>query len=261
MKKSRFLLALTILTYVFLVGPMFVMLGTAVSADTSLSFPPSGFSLQWFVKAFTSESFQNGFKTSFGVSMAGTLAAMLLGVPAAYAMNKYRFKGKALINGLFISPTLIPAVVLGFALLKSFVPKLGGSIYSGLFVGYTLIAIPYIIRTTSSALANFDFSIEEAARSLGCNAPKAFFMTVIPNIRSGLMSAFILAFINSFNDVSIGVFVSSPGTMTLPTAMMSYVQGRLDPTIAAASVVLMMMTVLIMLVAEKLLGIKLQTTN
>ena len=184
MKKSRFLLVLTVLTYAFLIGPMFVMIGTAVNAQSSLAFPPSGFSLQWFVKAFTSGSFISGFKTSFTVSLAGTLLAMLLGVPAAYAMNKYRFPAKALVNGLFISPTLIPAVVLGFSLLKSFVPSLGGSIYAGLLVGYTLIAIPYIIRVTSSALANFDFSIEEAARSLGCSAPKAFFVSVIPNIRS-----------------------------------------------------------------------------
>lgn len=91
------------------------------------------------------------------------------------------------------------------------------------------------------------------------SAPKAFFASVIPNIRSGLMSAFILAFINSFNDVCIGVFVSNPGTMTLPTAMMSYVQGRIDPTIAAASVILMLMTIAIMVLAEKLLGVKLQT--
>lgn len=261
MKKSKFLLVLTILTYAFLIGPMLVMIGTAINAESSLAFPPKGFSLQWFEKAFSSPSFISGFKTSFAVSLAGTLLAMLLGVPAAYAMNKYRFPMKGLVNGFFISPTLIPAVVLGFSLLKSFVPNLGGSIYSGLLVGYTLIAIPYIIRVTSSALANFDFAVEEAARSLGCSAPKAFFKAVIPNIRSGLTSAFILAFINSFNDVSIGVFVSSPGTMTLPTAMMSYVQGKLDPTIVAASVVLMLMTILIMVLAEKLLGVKLQATN
>lgn len=261
MKKSKFLLFLTILTYAFLVGPMLVMIGTAINNGSSLAFPPTGFSVQWFAKAFSSESFLNGFKTSFIVSLLGTLAAMLLGVPASYAMNRYSFRGKSFINGLFISPTLIPAVVLGFALLKSFVSKVNGSIYGGLLAGYTLIAIPYIIRTSSSAMSNFDFSIEEAARTLGCNAIKAFFLTVIPNIRSGLVSAFILAFINSFNDVSIGVFVSNPGTMTLPTAMMSYVQGRMDPTIAAASVVLMVMTVMIMLLAEKLLGVKLRAAN
>ena len=259
MRKSKCLLELTLFTYLFLIGPMVVMIGTAFNGDSALSFPPNGFSLQWFENAFTSKSFLDGFKTSFVVSLFGTLLAMLLGVPAAYAMNKYKFKGKALLNGFFISPTLIPAVVLGFSLLKSFVPNLGGSIYAGLLVGYTLIGIPYIIRVTSSALANFDFSIEEAARSLGCSAPKAFFASVIPNIRSGLMSAFILAFINSFNDVCIGVFVSNPGTMTLPTAMMSYVQGRIDPTIAAASVILMLMTIAIMVLAEKLLGVKLQT--
>ena len=258
MKKSRVLLVITILTYIFLIGPMFVMIATSFSGSASLSFPPSGFSLQWYEKAFTSPSFQRGFVTSLSVSLLGTVLAMLLGIPAAYAMNKYAFPGKAVINGLFISPTLIPALVLGFSLLRSFVPQLGGSTYLGLLVGYTLIAIPYIIRTTSSALSNFDFSIEEAARSLGSGPIGGFFLTVIPNIRSGLMSAFILAFINSFNDVSIGVFVTSPGTMTLPTAMMGYIQGRMDPTIAAASVLLMLMTMLLMVLSEKLLGVKLR---
>lgn len=258
MKKSRLLLVITILTYVFLVGPMLIMVGTSFSGSAAVAFPPTGFSLQWYEKAFTSPSFQRGFVTSLSVSLLGTLAAMLLGIPAAYALNKYRFRGKGLINGFFLSPTLIPALVLGFALLRSFIPRMGGSIYLGLAVGYTLIALPYIIRTTGSAMSNFDFSIEEAARSLGTPAIPAFFLTVIPNIRSGLLSAFILAFINSFNDVSIGVFISSPGTMTLPTAMMSLIQGRMDPTIAAASVLLMLMTILLMTLSEKLLGIRLR---
>lgn len=139
MKKSKLLLVLTVLTYIFLIGPMLVMIGTAFNAGSALAFPPTGFSLQWFEKAFSSPSFIEGFKTSFVVSLGGTLLAMLLGVPAAYAMNKYKFPMKGLVNGFFISPTLIPAVVLGFSLLKSFVPSVGGSIYSGLLVGYTLI--------------------------------------------------------------------------------------------------------------------------
>ena len=186
MKKSKFLLVLTVLTYIFLIGPMFVMIGTAFNSESALAFPPAGFSFQWFEKAFSSASFIEGFKTSSIVSLAGTLLAMLLGVPAAYAMNKYRFPLKGLVNGFFISPTLIPAVVLGFSLLKSFVPSMGGSIYSGLLVGYTLIAIPYVIRVTSSALANFDFAVEEAARSLGCCAPKAFFKAVVLDLHRRL---------------------------------------------------------------------------
>ena len=258
MKKSRLLLVITVLTYVFLVGPMLVMVAVSFTASSAVAFPPEGFSLQWYQKAFTLPSFQRGFITSMTVSLLGTLLAMLLGIPAAYALNKYRFRGKALLNGFFLSPTLIPALVLGFSLLRSFIPRIGGSVYLGLMVGYTLISLPYIIRTTGSALSNFDFSIEEAARSLGTPAIPAFFLSVIPNIRSGLISAFILAFINAFNDVSIGVFISSPGTMTLPTAMQSIIIGRMDPTIAAASVLLMLMTILLMVLSEKLLGIKLR---
>lgn len=259
MKKSKTLLVLTLLTYVFLLGPMVVMIGASFTESSFLQFPPDGFTLSWYGKALGLTSFQNGFRVSFTVSMLGTVIAMLLGVPAAYAMNRYQYPGKQALNSIFISPTIIPAIVLGFALLKSFVPRVGGSIYMGLLIGYVLIAIPYVIRTTSSSLSNFDFSVEEAAVSLGCNRLKAFFLTVVPNIRSGLMSAFILAFINAFNDVSIGVFVSGPGVLTLPMAMLGYAESRMDPTIAAMAVLLMLMTTLIMFGAEKLLGVKLKT--
>lgn len=259
MKKSKALLVLTLLTYTFLLGPMVVMIGASFTESSFLQFPPQGFTLAWYEKAVNLTSFVNGFRVSFTVSLLGTMIAMLLGVPAAYAMNRYQYPGKQALSSIFISPTIIPAIVLGFALLKSFVPRVGGSIYAGLLIGYVLIAIPYIIRTTSASLSNFDFSVEEAAMSLGCNRLKAFFLTVVPNIRSGLMSAFILAFINAFNDVSIGVFVSGPGVLTLPMAMLGYAEARMDPTIAAMAVLLMLMTMLIMFAAEKLLGVKLKT--
>lgn len=259
MKKSKALLVLTVLVYVFLIGPMIVMIGASVTAGNALEFPPKGFSFKWYERAFSLDSFTDGFRVSLSVSLLGTVIALLLGVPAAYAMNRFRYPGKRFLNGIFISPTIIPAIVLGFALLKSFVPKVGGSIYTGLLIGYVLIGIPYVIRVTSSSLSNFDFAIEEAARSLGCGGIKAFFLSVLPNIRSGVLSAFILAFINAFNDVSIGVFVTGPGVITLPMAMLGYAESRMDPTIAAAAVMLMLMTVLIMFLAEKLLGVQLKT--
>ena len=259
MRKSKALLALTILVYTFLLGPMLVMIGSSFTTSAFMQFPPEGFTLAWYQKAFEIKSFMSGFETSFTVSLLGTVIAMFIGVPAAYAMNRYRYPGKQILNSVFISPTIIPVIVLGFALLKSFVPRIGGSLYTGLLIGYALIATPYVIRTTSSSLANFDFSIEEAAISMGAGRIKAFALTVIPNIRSGLMSAFILAFINAFNDVSIGVFVSGPGVLTLPMAMLGYAESRMDPTIAAMAVLLMLMTVALMFLTEKLFGMKLKT--
>ena len=258
MKRSKFLLVLTIAAYVFLLGPMVVMVGASFTTAKALKFPPEGFTLAWYANSLKLSSFADGFRVSLSVSLLGTVIAMLIGVPAAYAMNRYQYPGKQLLGNIFISPTIIPAIVLGFALLKSFVPRVGGSIYTGLLIGYALIALPYVIRTTSSALSNFDFAIEEAAISLGANWAKAFVLSVVPNIRSGLMSAFILAFINAFNDVSIGVFVSGPGVLTLPMAMLGYAETRMDPTIAAMAVMLMLMTMALMFIAEKLLGVKLR---
>ncbi len=259
MKKSKLLLVLTLLTYFFLLGPMLVIIGASFTTSNFMQFPPQGFTLDWYGKALSMPSFVDGFKVSFSVSLLGTLIAMAIGVPAAYAMNRYQYPGKQWLNSIFIAPTIVPAIVLGFALLKSFVPQIGGSIYAGLLVGYSLIAVPYVIRTTSSSLANFDFSIEEAAVSLGAGRLKAFALTVVPNIRSGLMSAFILAFINAFNDVSIGVFVSGPGVLTLPMAMLGYAETRMDPTIAATAVLLMLMTIVLVFLTEKVFGGKLKT--
>lgn len=114
--------------------------------------------------------------------------------------------------------------------------------------------LPFIIRVIGSSLSNFDFSIEEAAVSLGAGRLQAFFRVVLPNIRSGIMAAVLIAFLESFNNVDISVFMTGPGISTLPIQMLTYVQNYFDPTIAAISVVLMILTGLLMFVIERLMG-------
>jgi putative spermidine/putrescine transport system permease protein len=122
-------------------------------------------------------------------------------------------------------------------------------------IGHTIVILPYIIRVISSSLENFDYSIEEAAISLGAGGLKTFFIIILPNISSGMIAAFILAFINSFNNVPISIFLSGPGVSTLPIQMMSYVEYYFDPTVSALSVVLMIMTAILMFIIERTLGL------
>lgn len=255
MKKNKFLTLFVVLVYMFLFAPLVIIAMTSIGTENYIAFPPKGFSLQWFVTVFKSEAFLSSMLTSFIISGVATLAALLIGVPAAYGLSRYDFKGKGAIKSFFFSPLIIPGIVVGFSLFQFLLVKLNLSVTMSLFIGHTLVIIPYIIRVIGSSLEGFDYSIEEAAMSLGCKKSSTFFKVVLPNITSGVMAAFMLAFINSFNNVPVSMFLTGPGVSTLPITMMNYVEYNYDPTVSALSVILMILTVGIMYILEKTLGL------
>jgi putative spermidine/putrescine transport system permease protein len=254
-EKNRGLALFTFLLYVFLLGPLVIITIASFEPGTIMKFPPQGFSLKWYMNIFKVKMFMETFKTSIIVSLAGNLLALLLGVPAAYALSRFQFKGKDVLNAIFISPVLIPGIVLGFTMLKYLIVAYHLPIYAALLLGHTVIMLPFIIRVIASSLSNFDFSIEEAAQSLGANRIKTFFKVVLPNIRSGIIAAILIAFLESFNNVDISVFMTGPGISTLPIQMLTYVENHFDPTIAAISVVLMIFTAVLMFIIERLMGL------
>ena len=198
---------------------------------------------------------EGGERAAYWVYQFST-AALLLGLPAAYALNRYRFKGKELIKSLFLSPVLIPVIVLGFVMLRYVVNRFKLPAMPSLLIGHTILSSPYVMRVVTSSLANFDFSMEEAARILGAGNVYTFFHILLPNIKSGIVSACIMAIINSFNNVSLSAFLTSAGVSMLPIEMMAYVEYHFDPTIAALATLLMVITLGVMLVIEKTLGLK-----
>ena len=247
MKKSKFLTAFVVLVYIFLFAPLVIIAMTSIGTENYIAFPPKGFSLQWFMNVFTSESFMNSMITSLGISTIATVIALIIGMPAAYGLSRFDFKGKSLLKNFFFSPLMIPAIVVGFSLFQFLLVKLNLTV--------TLVIIPYIIRVVGSSLEVFDYAIEEAAMSLGCKKSQTFFKVVLPNITSGVMAAFMLAFINSFNNVPVSMFLTGPGVSTLPITMMNYVEYNYDPTVSALSVILMILTIGIMYILEKTLGL------
>jgi len=255
MLKNRVLAIFTSGVYVFLLAPLVIITGTAFGEATYLKFPPTGFSLRWIENIFKVEMFVNTFRISMQIAVVGTLCALIIGLPAAYALSRYTFKGKGMIQGLFLTPIIIPGIVFGFSLLKLLIIRFELPILPSLFIGHTVVILPYIIRVISSSLESFDFSIEEAAISLGASRFKTFFIVILPNVTSGIIAAFILAFINSFNNVPISIFLTGPEISTLPIQMMSYVEYYFDPTVSALSVVLMIMTAVLMLIVERTLGL------
>lgn len=249
------LIGVAALVYLFLMLPLVIVVGAALSDTTYLTFPPQGLSLRWFENIFEISAFRRTIVTSLQIALLGTLIALLIGIPAAYALNRFRIELPKWLGTLFVLPILVPEIVFGFALLKSFTVGTGAPIFLSLLIGHTLIVLPYVVRVISASLASFDFSIEEAAISLGSAPVKTFFTIVLPNVRAGVIAAFILAFITSLNDVSVSLFLTGPGISTLPIQILAHVEQFFDPTVASVSVLLMFLTVAVMAVVERTLGL------
>lgn len=249
------LIGFTVLVFIFLVGPLVIVVGSALSDTTYLTFPPQGLSLRWFENILAIDAFRRTILTSLQVAVISTFVALVIGIPASYAMSRYRIQLPGWLSTLFVLPVLVPELVLGFSLLKNLAFQFNAPIYLSLIIGHTILILPYVIRVISASLASFDFSIEEAAISLGSPPLKTFFTVLLPNVRSGVIAAFILAFITSINDVSISIFLTGPGISTLPIQLLAHMEQFFDPTVASVSVMLMVLTVAVMAIVERTLGL------
>ncbi|QQM30406.1 ABC transporter permease [Martelella lutilitoris] len=253
--RSKFFIFLPLaLTLVFLIGPFIVIVMAGLSSGNNLAFPPPGLSLKWVIKVFSIESFRDSFAMSMFLAIFGTLAALILGIPASYAMSRYKVPGAETVRLIVSSPIIVPGIIVGLALLRYFVVPLSLSITLALFVAHTALILPYAVRVVSASLNNLRSDIEEAAILLGASRAGAFFRVVLPNIRGGVLSAFILGFVTSFNQVPVSLFLSGPGVRTLPIDMIGYMETTYDPSVAALAALLAFLSIGIVFVAERFLG-------
>jgi len=243
-----------LLVLIFLIGPFLIIVAASFSAGDTLAFPPQGFSFKWVLKVFTVESFRDSFVMSMFLAIGGTFAALLLGIPAAYAMSRYKLPFSETVRTIVSAPIIVPGIIVGLALLRYFVMPIGLSITLALFLAHTALVLPYAVRVVSASLNNLRSDIEEAAVLLGSSRLGAFFRVVLPNIRGGILSAFILGFVTSFNQVPVSLFLSGPGVRTLPVDMLGYMEIVFDPSIAALSSLLAFLSIGIVFAAERFLG-------
>ena len=243
------------LVLIFLIGPFVLICIAGLSAGETLAFPPEGLSLRWVIRVFEVESFRAAFVLSMALAIGATLIALLFGVPAAYALERYNPPGAAVIRNIVTAPIIVPGIIVGLALLRYLVIPMGIGIVPALFIGHTALLVPYAVRVVGASLVNLRPDIEEAAVILGASRFGAFRRVVLPNITAGIMAAFIIGFITSFNQVPVSLFLTGPGVTTLPVDMMFYMEFNYDPSIAALSGLLALMSLAIVMVAEKLLGL------
>jgi putative spermidine/putrescine transport system permease protein len=255
MRKQKGMTIIAILVFAFLFLPLLLIVVTSFGTAAAIQFPIKGFTLDWYGNALRSETMLESFKLSLIVGLLATILALLVGVPASYALARYTVKGKNLIKSFFLSPTVIPGIVVGYTLFQFIVVALGLPVFQGLLIGHFLISLPYIIRVVGSSMDQLDYSIEEVAWTLGCTRFRAFMQIVLPNVSSGIFAAFMLAFVNSFNNVPVSMFLSGPGVTMLPTSLLSYMEYNYDPTVSAISVMLMLLTIGLMYLIEKTLGL------
>lgn len=253
--NSRWLQYLVLtLVMLFLIGPFFIIVAAGLSAGESLAFPPQGLSFRWVIKVFQIDSFRESFALSMALAVFGTLAALILGVPIAYALARYKLPFGETLRTIVSAPIIVPGIIVGLALLRYLVVPLGVEVVTALFAAHTALILPYAVRVVSASLNNLRSDIEEAAVLLGASRLGAFFQVVLPNIRSGILAAFILGFVTSFNQVPVSLFLSGPGVRTLPIDMISYLETTYDPSVAALAALLAFLSIAIVFVAERFLG-------
>ncbi len=230
----------------FLIFPLFIVIPISFSSAEYLQFPPPGFSLQWYRNFFGSESWMTGLINSLKVASLTSVLASVLAIPAALTLSRQKFKGANIIYSFFISPLIIPVIIVAVAVFFHFSRmKLIGNLYA-LVLAHTIIAVPVVLVTASASLQVVDRNLEYAAMSLGANPLVTFFKVTFPLIRPGVISGALFAFIISFDEVVIATFLSTYRSLTLPKHMWSAIREEIDPTIAACSSLLILTAVLLL---------------
>jgi putative spermidine/putrescine transport system permease protein len=247
---KRLLACYNIAGYAFLLAPIVVVLVLSFSAGATVSFPPPGFSLRWFRYLAGRDEFISSALVSVEIAALASLGAVALGLPASLALVRERFPGKAFIDGVLMSPLVLPGIVTGIALLQYFTAIGVIHSFSRLVLAHLVICTPYAIRSITASLHRIDPSIEEASRTLGANALTTFRRVLLPLLRPGVVAAFIFSFVTSFDNVVVSIYLIGADTVTLPIRILTYVEWQFDPSIAAISTILVVVTTIVVVFTE-----------
>ncbi|AXI10404.1 ABC transporter permease subunit [Oceanobacillus sp. 143] len=243
------------LVLVFLLAPIVVIAASSFTQSDFIAFPPEGLSLKWYADILNHPEFIESFYLSVRVALGTALVATIIGTLASLAVVRYEFRGKEAIIQLTSSPLMMPTVVLGIALLQYYAWIGLAPSTTALIFGHIILAVPYVMRLVVASLAGFDRTIEKAAMNLGASPLRVFFQVTLPTIKSGIIAGGVFAFITSFDDLTVALFIVSTDVVTLPVRIFTYMEWQYDPLITSVSTMIIMITVVLMLIIEKILGV------
>jgi putative spermidine/putrescine transport system permease protein len=239
----------------FITAPLLIVIAVSFTDKGFISLPTDGLSLRWFRAILDAHEIVSAFWMSLWLGLASATVAVILAVPGALALTRYRFPGRGALMGFFLSPLMIPHVVLGVAFLRFFTSAgLSGSFF-WLAMTHVIIILPYALRLTLAAATGLDRDAERAAQSLGAGRFTVFRRIVLPLILPGVAGGWMLSFIQSFDELTMTVFVATPGTTTLPVAMYNQIAHSIDPLVASVSTVLIVGTLAVMVLMDRIVGL------
>ena len=245
------LYAWSALVFIFLMAPLVVVFPISFSSSAYLQFPPPGWSLRWYEAYFTDTTWMDATWRSLKVALWTTVLAMLLGTLLSFSLVRGRYRGKSVVNQISLLPLVIPVIVYSISVYGLFAQLRLIGHWPAIVLGHTVHAIPFVVIIVTAALRTFDIAQEQAAMSLGASHAKAIWRVTLPQIRPSLVSAAFLAFISSFDELVVAMFLGG-SNMTLPKKMFDNIVNEIDPTIAAVSVVQIVLVTLVLVIVSKL---------
>jgi len=245
-----------IFTVVFLMTPLFVTVAVSFGSSSVFTLPPPGWSLRWYDRLTVARGLWPSLLTSLQVAAFSTAVALALGTLCAIALVRGRFPGRDAIATFLISPLMLPGLVVGIAMLQGFKAAGLREAYSSLLIAHVIITLPYVVRTVLAALSLFDFSLIDAARTLGCSYPSAILRVLVPALGPAFLTSGMFAFLASMDNYPISIFFTDAWTKTLPIQMLQYVEENPDPTIAAISSGLVLLAILALVIGDRLVGLR-----
>lgn len=240
------------IVFVFLMLPLFVIFPISFSASPYLEFPPRGLSFQWYQRYFHSSNWIDSTLLSVRVALMTTFFSTVIGTLASIGLTKSKFKGKRLINAIIISPMVVPAIIIAVSFYFLFAKWHLIGTETGLIFAHTVMALPFVVVNVTAALKGFDERLEQAAMNLGANRFETFMRITLPLISPGVITGALFAFITSFDEIVIAIFIAGSRAATLPKQMWDGIRMEINPTTAAVSSLLVSISILLLLSVEML---------
>jgi putative spermidine/putrescine transport system permease protein len=238
----------------FLMLPVAVVVLASFSTTSFLTIPPQGLTLKWYGRVFESTDYLRAIGISLTLAAAATAGALIIGTATSYALVRRVVPGRALISSLVMSPLVFPGIVIGVALLQFYTALGLGGTFIGLVLAHIVITVPYVVRTTLASLQGLDAELEDAACTLGATRFDAFRLVTLPLLRPGLAAGGLFAFITSFDNVPVSIFLTGVASTTLPVKLFTAIEFGVDPSVAAIASLMILTTGLTLVLAERWIG-------
>ncbi|WP_428534865.1 ABC transporter permease [Rhodopila sp.] len=253
---SATLYTAAVATLIFLAAPLLVTMSLSVSDTLFVSFPPKGFTLAWYGKVLRDPEFLSSLSFSLWLAGFATAGAVLLGLPAAFALVRFPVPGAAAVRSLLLSPLIFPVLVTGLALLQLFSALGWSSVPVNLLIAHILVTSPYVVRTVTASLMLADVTLEEAARTLGASRWRTFRRVTLPQIAPGVAAGGLFAFMVSFDNYPVSMWLADAQNDPMPMLIYRKASSVFDPSVATISTLMIGLAIVVVLILDRLVGLR-----